>query len=148
MEKEQMEEKIQKMKIACEKANIHFSKIKRGEKDIVIFDIDGTLVDDESICIIPVIELYRYLRSLGYPIYIITARLNTPYNYKFTVNMLLMCGIKDYMGIFMRPPGDIDLYAYKEKRRKYLVNRGYNIVASVGDMPFDFGKYSGMNIQV
>lgn len=125
-----------------------FAKRRYKPGDIVIFDIDGTLVDNESICLTPVIELYKYILSLKYPIYIITARLDTRVNYKFTVNMLSMCGVKNYLGIFMRPGDMIDLYKYKESRREYLTKKGYNIVASVGDMPFDFGKYSGINILV
>lgn len=120
----------------------------KKDNDVIVFDIDGTLVADEMSCIIPIISLYKKAMVLGYKIYIITARLFTSENYKFTVEMLKKCGIGGYKGMFMRPGEITDLFQYKASRRETLVKHGYNIVMSVGDQSFDFGAHSGVNIWV
>jgi predicted secreted acid phosphatase len=122
-------------------------KIKK-ENDVIIFDIDGTLIHDEKSCITTVVNFYKKCISLGYKVYIITARLFTSENYIFTVDMLTKCGILNYLGIFMRPGDMQDLFAYKQSRREALVKHGYNIIMSVGDQSFDFGPHSGVNIWV
>jgi predicted secreted acid phosphatase len=128
--------------------HLYMRRGKKKDVDTIIFDIDGTLVRDEMSCITPIVSLYKKAIALGYEIYIITARLFTADNYTFTVEMLKKCGIVDYSGIFMRPGEMTDLHYYKASRREALVKRGYNIIMSVGDQDFDFGKNSGVNIWV
>lgn len=122
-------------------------KIKK-ENDIIVFDIDGTLVKDEKSCIASAVSFYKKCISLGYKIYIITARLFTPENYIFTVNMLTKCDILNYVGIFMRPGHIMDLHYYKASKREFLTKSGFNIVMSVGNDTFDFGVFSGVNIWI
>ena len=50
--------------------------------------------------------------------------------------------------MFMRPPDNQNLYAYKETRRKVIYDMGFNSVMSVGDMPFDFGAYGGLSVKI
>lgn len=134
--------------LSCENAKKIINERNRENMDTVIFDIDGTLIENEEICIISVINLYNYIKQKGYILYIITARLFSPENVVYTKKLLDECGIYDYYGLFMRPGNDLDLYGYKESRRKYLHDIGLNIIMSVGDMPFDFGKYGGTPIVV
>lgn len=134
--------------LACENAKRFIDKRRRGDIDVIVFDIDGTLIENEEICILPVINLYNYILQKGYPIYIITARLFSPENVEYTKFLLTKCNVREYHGMFMRPGNIENLYDYKETRRKYLEDLGLKVIMSVGDMPFDFGKYGGLPIIV
>lgn len=132
----------------CQHAADFLSNRTRGPMDSIIFDIDGTLVADETHCILPVKMLYNLALQRGYHVFIITARAKTPDNQLFTALMLEKCGIEGYNSMFMRPPKDLDLFSYKEKRRKAIAEMGYYSIMSVGDMSFDFGAYGGVPIKI
>lgn len=121
---------------------------KKRPNDAIIFDIDGTLVANETHCILPVKQLYDEALAKGYHVFIVTARAKTLGNELFTTIMLEKCGITTFNSIFMRPPDDLNLYSYKESRRKAIYDMGFHSVMSVGDMPFDFGAYGGLSIKI
>ena len=132
----------------CRYAANFLTNRRRGPRDTVIFDIDGTLVANETHCILPVKNLYNIALGRGYHIFIVTARAKTLGNQMYTTIMLEKCGIEGYISMFMRPPEDFKLFSYKEERRKAIAGMGYHSIMSVGDMPFDFGAYGGLSIKV
>jgi predicted secreted acid phosphatase len=133
--------------ICSSAANFLSFRIKKPN-DAIIFDIDGTLVANESHCILPVKYLYDIALSYGYHVFIITARAKTLGNELFTIIMLEKCGITTYDSIFMRPLNELNLFSFKESRRKAISDMGFHSVMSVGDMPFDFGAYGGLSIKI
>jgi phosphoglycolate phosphatase-like HAD superfamily hydrolase len=132
----------------CEYAAKVLINRKIKPHDVVIFDIDGTLIKDEKFCILPVKKLYEFALNQGYRIFIVTARVETLGNRIFTSIMLEKCGIDSYESLFMRPPEETDLFKYKTERRKTIFDMGFNSVMSVGDMPFDFGPYGGLSVKI
>ncbi len=132
----------------CRSAAVFLTLRRRGERDAVIFDVDGTLVANETDCILPVKKLYDTALKQGYKIFIVTARPRTLANQIFTALMLERCGVEGYQSMFMRPSEEEDLYRYKGIRRQTIANLGFNTVMSVGDMPFDFGAYGGRAVEI
>ena len=127
-----------------------FEKIPKKTNDIVFFDIDDTLLDPyTNVPIVPVLEFYKYLVTHGYNTAIITARVQTEINYKYTVNDLESIGIKnDYKFLVLKPPGVHDVKEYKKTARKKIVEHGFNPLMSIGDMRWDTGEYGGIGIIV
>ena len=132
----------------CRSAAAFLTLRRRGRRDAVVFDVDGTLVADETHCILPVRILYDAALRQGYKIFIVTARPLTRGNQIFTALMLEKCGIEGYQSMFMRPSSEEHLYRYKVIRRQTIANLGFNTVMSVGDMPFDFGAYGGRAVEI
>lgn len=114
---------------------------------IVIFDIDGTLVDyysQESID--PVVDFYKQVLKMGFHTVILTARLKDMK--KSTVKLLNKIGIKKYDDIIFRDHWMDSFGKYKLDQRKKLATT-YDIVANVGDMITDFqGGYNGKIIKI
>lgn len=48
----------------------------------------------------------------------------------------------------MRPVNFNNHFAYKKSRRQRIYEHGFNIIMSVGDMPFDFGDYGGKSVRI
>ena len=112
----------------------------------IVFDIDDTLIDSNSHKLIPaVFQLYQYCRDRGYNIYIITARPKIPLGIKMTLYQLYSLGITGFKNIAFRPLMQINQYQYKLNARKRISD---NIIMSIGDKPWDIGKYGGYGILV
>jgi predicted secreted acid phosphatase len=112
----------------------------------IVFDIDDTLIDKQGNCIEPVMMLYNYAKKKGLTIVIITARVATVTNINKTKYQLTSCGIYDYKAMYFRPINKDDLWKYKLLSRKDLLNKGLNVIMSVGDMIWDIGMYGGVGI--
>jgi predicted secreted acid phosphatase len=130
---------------------IHFlkskSKIKYERVPVVIFDIDGTLVDFwTQEAIEPTIDFYNKIIKLGYHTIILTARLKDMKNQ--TIKKLNQIGIKNYDQIIFRDYLFENIADYKLNQRKKLATN-YDIVANVGDRITDFkGGYNGKIIKI
>lgn len=117
---------------------------------VIIFDIDSTLINSISgECKYPIIILYNYALKRGIIPIIITARIGTQDIINYTKTQLSNCGIIGYNFIYFRTIENNDIWNYKEEARRNVVERGYNILMSVGDMEWDiYGKYTGVPILV
>lgn len=109
----------------------------------VVFDIDGTLLNDTR-PIKPVVDFYNLCKSLGYHVFIITAR--DSHGVAETIEQLEGMNIIDYVSIYFRLPVYWDMNHYKESCRESILNKGYKIVLSIGDTSWDVGKYGGYGI--
>lgn len=109
----------------------------------MVFDIDGTLLNDET-PIQPVVDLYNIGKSLGFHIFIITAR--DSHGVSETIDQLNKIGIKEYDSMYFRLPIYWDMNQYKEQCRKSITDKGFNVVLSIGDTAWDIGRYGGYGV--
>lgn len=105
--------------------------------DAVMFDIDDTLIFTDGTPNVPIIELLRIARHLGYSIVIITARPGYTQNIDWTIKELASHNIPyDYLG-------------FTSAHTKILMKQHlpYTFILSVGDMPTDLtGSPYALNI--
>lgn len=109
----------------------------------IVFDIDGTLLNDET-PIKPVVDLYNIGKSMGFHNFIITAR--DSHGVSETIDQLNKIGIYDYDSMYFRLPIYWNMDQYKESCRKSITDKGYNVVLSIGDTPWDIGRYGGYGV--
>jgi hydroxymethylpyrimidine pyrophosphatase-like HAD family hydrolase len=116
-------------------------------KRAIVFDIDDTLlVSNTNNIIIEVYTLYRFALTHGYTIFIVTNRIDN--GTKYTAKQLQRHNIT-YKSLYLQNQRSIlNPYIYKELCRKNIESDGYHVVVSVGDMPWDGGKYGGKFFQV
>ncbi len=114
-----------------------------AENLAVVFDIDGTLLNDDE-PIQPVVDFYNICKSLGYHLFIVTARDSN--GTQETIDQLDKMNITDYVSIYLRLPIYWDMTKYKTSCRESIVNKGYNVVLSIGDSIWDVGQYGGYGI--
>jgi predicted secreted acid phosphatase len=118
-----------------------------NNKNVIIFDIDDTLLFPQTgLPIEPVVSFYDTIKQLGIIPVIITARIATSENIEHTQNELKKINITGYQNIFFRPITKFDIPFYKLMSRKAVIDNGYNIIMSVGDMYWDVGEYGGYPI--
>jgi phosphoglycolate phosphatase-like HAD superfamily hydrolase len=112
---------------------------------LVIFDVDGTLVDSLS-PISPTISFYHNVINMGYHTVILTSR--SEQNKEKTIDLLDRFGVKGYDYLIFRPDTEKETTKFKTNIRKLLAT-SYDIVANVGDRMFDFeGGYNGKIIHI
>lgn len=111
---------------------------------VVVYDIDDTLLDLAGNPIEHIVRTYKYALSKGFLTAIITARPALKQNIENTVKQLESNGIHDYICVYLRPIDTNDVARYKMLSRKDLHDRGYNVVMSIGDLPWDVGQYGGI----
>jgi hypothetical protein len=124
------------------------NNIKISNNFVVVFDIDGTLIDTNNNPINPVIDLFNTSVNLGFIPVIITARAGTPENIKHTCKQLENHGIVNYQTIYFRPIHNENQAEFKFIARKNIHELGYIVVASIGDMPWDIGEYGGYGFKL
>ena len=129
------------------------NNIPYSSKNVIVFDIDGTLIDNNKKLNTKTFEFYYYCLYKKYKIYIITSRPGTDRNVYYTIKELDELGIENYDKIFFtNPKNNIqnlqDAMKYKQYVRKYIQDLGYNIILSIGDQDSDYGKYGGIGIKV
>jgi len=130
------------------------SILKQRGQSAIVFDIDDTLLTRTSLkgmpyqssAIEPIKKLYIYALSLGFSVYIVTARPNTPQNLEFTKQELERLGYTKYTSLFLMPPefeslmhdensilfGDYSRYKYEARR--YIVDKEQKeILLTIGD---------------
>lgn len=113
---------------------------------VIVYDIDDTLIDSQGRPIEPIIRTYWHAKNLGFKTVIITAREDR--HIEPTKQQLHSHGIVNYSGLYFRPSLVTDLATYKLSARKNIHERGSTVVMSIGDMPFDIGKYGGIGFLV
>ena len=117
---------------------VHYiSNREIAPNDAVMFDIDDTLIFTDGRPNIPIINLLRGARAMGYKIIIITARPGFGHVIKWTVNQL-----QEYEIVY-------DYLGFTSAETKGLMKKQlpYNFILSVGDMPTDLtGSKHGLNI--
>lgn len=100
----------------------------------VVFDIDGTLINnrsESSKCIRPLVALARECAEAGIVVFAITARPESKGNRARTVSQISECNVV-VKALYMQPPGS--QYAqYKYDAREKIRTSGYTILLSVGD---------------
>jgi predicted secreted acid phosphatase len=116
-------------------------------KPAIVFDIDGTLVDEEAgLPILPVIKVYNQSLELGFSNFIVTARTNYDKTNELTKKQLKECGILNYSGLVFRPDAFVDVSTFKKGARKQIHDSGFTILMSVGDNVCDIGDYGGLGV--
>ena len=108
--------------------------MKHKNNEIVIFDIDNTLIDSNGFRINPVITLFDFIKLINIPIAIITTRIGTPENIKKTQTELYNKCILDYKYIYFLKPLDYNILEFKNNSRQDLIKKGYNIIMTIGDL--------------
>jgi predicted secreted acid phosphatase len=127
----------------------------KSYRPCVVFDIDGTILvdgiyapksDDEIIG--DVYNFLLYLQEKGIKIFIITARPESNTNRRGTIDMLVDLDI-DYVYLYMWDRSAIGSHTeYKTAARKDIHDNRYNIVMSLGDNEWDYGKYGGLGVHI
>lgn len=110
---------------------------------VIVYDIDDTLMTPNGVPIWPILNTYNYAKRKGLTPVLITARPSTDENIVYTRRQLERAGIRGYACIYFRPVERQDVTRYKRMARRDLHNRGYHVIASVGDTPWDIGDYGG-----
>ena len=117
---------------------VHYiSNREIAPNDAVMFDIDDTLIFTDGRPNIPIINLLRGARAMGYKIIIITARPGLGHVINWTVNQL-----QEYEIVY-------DYLGFTSAETKGLMKKQlpYNFILSVGDMPTDLTESEhGLNI--
>ena len=124
-------------------------------KPCVVFDIDGTILVDGNYApssnddiVTDVYEFLLYLQTRGISIFIITARPDSQANRQGTMNMLDDLRI-DYKYLYMWDRSSIGNHTtFKELARKDILDNNYNIVMSLGDNEWDYGKHGGLGVHI
>lgn len=134
-------------------SNILFKKLfniytNENREQVVIFDIDNTLIDEYGNCITPILDVYNYVKYLNITPIIITNRVGSGSIINFTKIQLENNGIYDYKYIYFRDKNEKNPYIYKKLARKDIYDNGMDIIMCIGDMPWDIGEYGGLGIIV
>lgn len=114
-----------------------------------VYDIDDTLIDSYGYPIIPVLNTYHYAVKKNVIPFIVTAR--SEEHRTQTLEQLAAVGIKKIAGLYMTPLKEIPFfnpYTTKMEARKDIASRGFNVLYSVGDKPWDVGDYGGIGFIV
>jgi predicted HAD superfamily phosphohydrolase YqeG len=112
----------------------------------IVFDIDDTLINSDTHQLMPkTVSLFKYCVNRGYHVYIITARAKTNEAVNFTLRQLSSLGITGFRSIAFRNPNDFNISKFKEDARKSIPQ---TVIMSVGDQPWDIGKYGGVGVIV
>ena len=124
------------------------NSISVSSNSVIVYDIDDTLINTNGEPITPIINTYHYAKNIGLTPVIITARPGFTENIHRTKEQLLSHGITGYKYMYFLPHDKIDQAMYKLIARKNLHERGYQVVISIGDMPWDIGHYGGIGFRV
>lgn len=111
----------------------------------VVFDIDGTLINESGQPNDSVVKLYHLCEELRFPRCIVTARPETTQNRQETNFMLRKNGVDGWESLYMMPGMShevniSELSAYKRQCRDDIETR-HRILANVGDMWHDLVRF-------
>ena len=115
---------------------------------VIIFDVDHTLIDEYECIIQPIFVLHQFANMLGINSIIVTSRPGNEDMIKHTLKLL-----DDYkihrISAYFRKEENQNNWKFKQSARQNLIDRGYNIVMSVGDQDWDIiGPNTGIGIKV
>lgn len=121
---------------------------KPGEKQAIVFDIDNTTLETDfgfsypQPANEPVLEVAEYAQQHGVALFFVTARPGiiasvTDYNLKHVGYQV--------SGLYVRSFGDLfrDVAEYKTAQRVAIENKGYTIIANVGNSATDLSGGHG-----
>ncbi|MEU9912615.1 HAD family acid phosphatase [Streptomyces sp. NPDC051001] len=115
---------------------------KPGEKQAIVFDIDNTTLETDfgfsypQPANEPVLDVAEYAQDHGVSLFFVTARPGIIYS--FTDYNLDHAGY-DVSGLYVRSFIDLfkDVAAYKTAQRVAIENKGYTIIANIGNNATD-----------
>ncbi|MEV7888692.1 HAD family acid phosphatase [Streptomyces sp. NPDC002817] len=115
---------------------------KPGEKQAIVFDIDNTTLETDfgfsypQPANEPVLDVAEYAQDHGVSLFFVTARPGIIYS--FTDYNLDHVGY-DVSGLYVRSFIDLfkDVAAYKTAQRVAIENKGYTIIANIGNSATD-----------
>jgi len=117
--------------------------------------IDQRIRKTDNPAIIPILDLYQWLNEHKIMVFFISYRISHKDNpekdlYPSTLQNLQNAGyqITDISHIYLPTGQDTALKSdiFKTKVRKELHEKGYKIIANIGDQPSDLGDYAEVNI--
>jgi predicted secreted acid phosphatase len=115
---------------------------KPGEKQAIVFDIDNTTLETDfgfsypSPANKPVLEAAKYAQEHGVSLFFVTARPDiiasaTNYNLKYVGYQVSGLHVRGFIDLFK------DVAAYKTAQRVDIENKGYTIIANIGNSATD-----------
>jgi predicted secreted acid phosphatase len=113
-----------------------------GEKQAIVFDIDNTTLESDfgfsypSPANKPVQEAAKYAQEHGVSLFFVTARPDiiasaTNYNLKYVGYQVSGLYVRNFIDLFK------DVAAYKTAQRVDIENKGYTIIANIGNSATD-----------
>lgn len=138
---------MNKTQMIIDSAKMALQNFKIPHNSVVVFDIDDTIINTKTWKVIdPIYDFYYYIQTLKIIPIFITARPIT--FWKETMKQLDSLNIRNYESIYFRNPTESNLWAYKENARKNIVDRGFNVIMSIGDKEWDIGEFGGIGILI
>ncbi len=105
-------------------------------KPAVIFDIDGTLINNNTKgnpkCVCSLRNLVRACAASRIAIFVVTARPDEPRNRQWTERQLSSCSIEPVEQLYMRPE-EADFAKCKFQAREQIRGQGFQVLLSIGD---------------
>jgi len=113
-----------------------------GQKQAIVFDIDNTTLETDfgfsypSPANKPVLEVAKYAQEHGVSLFFVTARPDiiasvTNYNLKHVGYQVSGLYVRNFIDLFK------DVAAYKTAQRVDIENKGYTIIANIGNSATD-----------
>ena len=162
----------EELRAVIEKAKSEFGRVEIKKNSVVIFDVDETALDNyelsksmgfgyvykinkewnaemKSPAMVKVKELYDFLISKGVHIIFLTGR-NLP-EYEVTYKNLIKDGYTKFDTLITQREHEYKMKAqeFKSSKRKELVEKGYDIIGTVGDQWSDLeGPYHGIQVKI
>ncbi|MFF8974341.1 HAD family acid phosphatase [Streptomyces sp. NPDC014995] len=115
---------------------------KPGEKQAIVLDIDNTTLETDfgfsypQPANQPVLDVAEYAQQHGVSLFFVTARPGiiggvTDYNLKYVGYQVSGLYVRGFLDLFK------DVAAYKTAQRVDIENKGYTIIANIGNSPTD-----------
>ncbi|MEU6194159.1 HAD family acid phosphatase [Streptomyces sp. NPDC047061] len=115
---------------------------KPGEKQAIVFDIDNTTLETDfgfsypQPANKPVLNVAKYAQQHGVSLFFVTARpgiiyLPTEYNLEYDGYQVSGLYVRGFLDLFK------DVAAYKTAQRVDIENKGYDIIANIGNSATD-----------
>lgn len=121
----------------------NLDNIQLPPNPVIIFDIDNTLLHTDLTLIKPVYMIYLYALMIGIKVIAITNRYGSQYIIDKTQKELKDVGIADITDFYFRKKEINNPWKFKREARLNVLQRGYNIVMSVGDQDWDIENSTG-----
>jgi predicted secreted acid phosphatase len=151
------------------KNNLSSATLQQRRKMAVVFDIDETVLSNypsmlalnfggtwtminqtmyriSPVCLKASLQLYQWLSSQGVALFFITAR---PEAFRAdTEKQLNQLGYHGWHYVYMYPKHARTVGMYKFKIRRMLKEKGFTIIANIGDQRVDFVGGIGMSVKI
>lgn len=121
----------------------NYEKIAKRDFAANLSQIHQEILEADSPAIKPTLALYKTALKNGVDVFFVTGRFNS--ELAATKKNLNYAGYKKWTGIYVRPDDykQHSIIAFKANSRKQIEEKGYIVVASIGDQESDFkGGYA------